>query len=332
MIYKFIFLGLISLIINYLGIIIFRKFKLLDIPNKRKLHKIGIPFCGGICIGVCLLISIIVFEYEDNFLNLIVVYAFLMAVMGLIDDGFKINVGSKLIFQILPIFILIFYYNIKIEDIGDYNFIGKIELGSFSNLFTIFCVYLIINSTNYLDGADGTLALNIILSLISLIFILNNASLDLTKFIFILFLFLSIFLLFNLEIFNLPKLFLGDSGSLMLGFVISFLIIYVYLRYNIHPSLLCWILAFYVYEFLAVNIIRLKKKISIFKAGKDHIHHILINKFKSISKTNLIILSFNFFLISFGNLIYRFSNELTSLISFILFFFVYLIIRIKKIS
>ena len=119
MIYKFIFLGIISIIINYVGVIIFRKFKLLDIPNKRKLHKIGIPFCGGICIGVCLLISIIVFEYEDNFLNLIVVYGFLMAVMGLIDGGLKINVGSKLIFQILPIFILIFYYNIKIEDIGD---------------------------------------------------------------------------------------------------------------------------------------------------------------------------------------------------------------------
>ena len=91
-----------------------------------------------------------------------------------------------------------------------------------------------------------------------------------------------IFLCFNYALFRLPKLFLGDSGSLLLGFIISFVLIYFANQKITHPILLAWSVSIFVYEFLAINLIRLKNKKSIFKAGQDHLHHILIKKTKSI--------------------------------------------------
>ena len=70
-------------------------------------------------------------------------------------DKFILNVGSKLIFQLLPIIYLVFYSNIFLEDIGNYPLVGTLELGSFAQIFTVLCVYFLINASNYLDGLDG---------------------------------------------------------------------------------------------------------------------------------------------------------------------------------
>ena len=83
----------------------------------------------------------------------------------------------------------------------------------------------------------------------------------------------------------------------------------------------------FVYEFLSVNIIRLKNKQKLFKAGKDHLHHILFEKNKSIFLTNLFISSLNIFLFAIGYLSYLIFNQFVSLILFITFFMVFLFFR-----
>ena len=138
-----------------------------------------------------------------------------------------------------------------------------------------------------------------------------------------------IFLFYNFSLFNLPILFLGDSGSLLLGFVISFTLIHLANSYNIHPILIAWSIAIFVYEFLSINIIRLKNKQYLFKAGQDHLHHILFKNTNSIFLTNIFISLLNviFFIIGYFSFLY--INSVVSLILFIFLFIVFIIFRDK---
>ena len=77
------------------------------------------------------------------------------------------------------------------------------------------------------------------------------------------------FLLFNFSIFKLPKLFLGDSGSLLLGFIVAFTLIYLKNNSEIHPILLAWSISIFVFEFLSIHIIRFRINKKIFQPGQD---------------------------------------------------------------
>ena len=119
-------------------------------------------------------------------------------------------------------------------------------------------------------------------------------------FIIILILPLFLFLFFNFSIFKLPKLFLGDSGSLLLGFILSFILIYFAKKNITHPIILAWSVSLFVYEFLCVNLKRLENKKNLFKPGLDHFYYFILNKTKSILLTNLYLFASNTILFTIG--------------------------------
>ena len=301
------------------------KFNLLDLPNDRKLHKDPTAYTGGIGISFIYLLSLKLFNFEnsDNF-SLIISSSFLIALVGFIDDKFLLNVGGKLSLQILPIFYLIFIENIKLNHIGDYGYF-KLNLESFSAPFTLICVLFLINAFNYFDGMDGSLSLTTI-SVVAILYFLipdiNNKT-----FLIIILIPIFIFLCFNFSIFNLPKLFLGDGGSLLLGFLISFLLIYYANQKIVHPILLAWSVVIFVYEFLSLNIQRINNKKNPFKSGLDHLHHILFEKTNSIFLTNFYLIIINICLFFIGFLAFKFINPLGSLIIFIFLFILFYYLR-----
>ena len=124
-------------------------------------------------------------------------------------------------------------------------------------------------------------------------------------------------------------MFLGDSGSLFLGFIISFILIYLAIYSLIHPILIAWTVVIFVYEFLSVNLSRLINKRSIFEAGKDHFHHILLNKTKSVFLTNFIIMSINIIFFLIGYISLSLINPFASLIVFISLFIIFFFFRNK---
>ena len=194
------------------------------------------------------------------------------------------------------------------------------------------CIVLT-NSFNYFDGLDGTLIFTTTSVLAILYFLAPYENFQL--FLIMILIPISIFLLFNFSFFKLPKLFLGDSGSLYLGFIISFILIYLGNKNFVHPILLAWTVSIFVYEFLSINIIRLKNRQNLFKAGKDHLHHLLFDRSKSTLFTNFFmsLLNIIFFLVGYYSFIL--VGSLASLILFIIFFIIYLTIRIffeKKVS
>ena len=184
-----------------------------------------------------------------------------------------------------------------------------------------------INSFNYFDGIDGTLSFTSISVLAILYFLIQDQNIQL--FLIIILIPIGIFLCFNFSLFKLPKMFLGDSGSLLIGFIISFILIYLANQNIVHPILLAWSISIFVFEFLSINIIRLKNKTDPFKPGKDHLHHILLGKTKSIFLTNFSIILINFILFIIGYFSFLLINQLASLIIFVFLFIVFLILRNK---
>ena len=300
------------------------KFNLLDIPNQRKLHVHPTAYTGGIVLSLIYLLSLKLFNFNSANLSLIVSLSFLISIVGLIDDKFKLNIGGKLSLQILPIFYLIFIEKIYLNNIGDYTYF-KTDLESFSGPFSLLCVLFLINAFNYFDGIDGSLSFTTI-SVIAIIYFLVPEIND-KLFLITILLPIVIFLCFNFSLFNLPKLFLGDSGSLMLGFLISLILIYFANEKIIHPILLAWSVVIFVYEFLSLNITRIIIKKNIFNAGLDHLHHKLYKKTNSILLTNFYLMLINIFLFLIGYSTFVFINPLASLIMFASLFPIFYQIR-----
>ena len=315
---------IVSFLLLFLFAKISYKLNLIDLPIKRKIHTKAVVYTGGITISFILVISILLLDISENNLNSILAVAFLISIIGLIDDKYTLSAGNKLSLQIIPIFYLVVFENLTLQQIGDYNYF-KVELGSFVIPFTLMCVLLLINAFNYFDGIDGTLGFTSISVLIILYFLIPNQNFQL--FLILILIPLAIFLCFNFSLFKLPKLFLGDSGSLLIGFVIAFALIYLANQNLTHPILLAWSVVIFVYEFLSINLIRLKNKKDPLRAGQDHLHHLLFNNTKSIFLTNFFISIMNIILFIIGYLSFLLISPLISLILFIAFFIIFLILR-----
>ena len=303
-----------------------------DKPNRRGIHKIPTINTGGLIIYLFFLSVISQDEFNYN-IELIVSIGFFVCLTGFIDDRINLNPSSKIILLVIPSIYLIFN-GISISDLGQYEYLGNLELGKFKIPFLVLAIGLLINATNYIDGIDGLLLTFFLSCLLYYIFLIDD-----TKTINLLTVFAAASFL-NLILNLLPsknkfKIFSGDSGSLFIGFFISFMTIDLYNSFNIHPVILIWPLWYPVYDFLFVSINRLINKKSIFKADNTHLHHVISNEFKGNRIYPLILfIVVNSSIIFLG---YKMSeiSKLLSLCMFIIGFSLFFIIRLfmfKKIK
>ena len=316
---------LLSFILFYTFAKLSYKYNFVDLPSKRKSHPNPTAYTGGVILSSVFVVSIPLFDFSNNIFSFILSLGFLVSLTGFIDDKYELNVGGKLSLQIFPIFYLIVFHDLALTHLGDYgNF--EIQVISFSLPLTLICVLFLTNAFNYFDGLDGTVSFASISVLFNLHFLAHQ---ELQILCIIIAVPICIFLCFNFSLLKLPKLFLGDSGSLLLGFIISFILIYL-AKYNIvHPILLAWSIVVFVYEFISVHLIRVQNNVSIFKAGKDHLHYILFKKSKSLFLTNLIIFLGNIILFSIGYLSFILINPLASIILFMFLFIIFLNLRMR---
>ena len=203
-------------------------------------------------------------------------------------------------------------------------------LGKFSLVFTILAVILLINSINYIDGSDGLLIGYTITTFVYFYFLSDREQLYLQIFLILISLLL-ISLIFNfLPVKTGHKSFLGDSGSLFIGFFISFIMIFLYKYQNIHPAFLVWACWLPIYDFLYVTFNRILKNKNFSNPDKSHFHHhILKFFFDNHLKTFLAINALNIFIISIGYIVCLSLGRLYSIILYIIFFFFFTWIRFK---
>ena len=298
-----------------------------DKPNKRRIHRIPTINTGGLIIYLFFLSTISQSELNYN-IELIVSLGFFVCLTGFVDDRINLTPASKIILIIIPSIYLILH-GISIDDLGQYEYLGKLELGKFKIPFLLLAIGLLINATNYIDGIDGLLLIFFLSCLLYYIFLIDDIeTINLLKF-FVMASFLNL-ILNLLPSKNKFKVFSGDSGSLFIGFFISFMTIELYNNFDIHPAILIWPLWYPVYDFLFVSINRLINKKSIFKPDNTHLHHFIYKKFNgNIISLLVLFLLVNSSIIFLGYKISEISKLLSLsifVIGFTLFFAVRLIV------
>ncbi|MBN1897734.1 MAG: undecaprenyl/decaprenyl-phosphate alpha-N-acetylglucosaminyl 1-phosphate transferase, partial [Spirochaetes bacterium] len=271
-----------SVFFTLLCIKIARRYNIVDIPNERKIHKEPVPYLGGIAIFLSFMITFIIglktsslFNLEERIIGVLVAGT-LIFLFGLYDDLKGSHPFFKFFIQIVVALILV-SFGFIIDRVTN-PFGGHIMFpGWLSVILTVFWIIAIINAVNLLDGLDG-LASGVIGIASFFVFFIS-----LTQYNYIV-AFISIILIgssFGFLLFNFPpaKIFMGDAGSMFLGFIFSVLAILGNRKSAVALSLLIPIvlLSIPILDTLLAIIRRANKKKNIFEADKEHIHHRLIN-------------------------------------------------------
>ncbi len=255
------------------------KIGLVDIPNERSLHTVHTPRGAGI--GFFLAVATV-----SPFFNWILIENWswvilaitLVFVIGVLDDHRDISPRSKLIVMVAST-LLIYQNNLVITDLG--TFFGfQITLGWFALPFTLFAVLAFTNALNLIDGLDG-LAGGISMVILGSFFAVGYYHQDV--FIMVLaggfFAALAAFMIYNWQP---ASIFMGDSGSLMLGFVITTVSIKS-LEY-VAPISILFFAAIPIIDTVVVVIRRKKNSQKIFSPDRCHLHHVLQGFFAGDTK------------------------------------------------
>tara|TARA_R110002096_G_scaffold229836_2_gene419458 strand:- start:333 stop:1442 length:1110 start_codon:yes stop_codon:yes gene_type:complete len=290
------FVALLSLLSSYLIVTflipkiiwIVKERGLIDTPDHRSSHKETIPTMAGVAFFLTLLFVLNIIKYwDDNQIgtNLMAGIGLMFAV-GLKDDLVLSTPRAKIGAEILAIFFILFCGCLKVNSLG--GFLGIENIPSImSYVLATLIILTIINSFNMIDGIDGlasTMGIAIFIIYGTIFFILDQ------YFYFLLSLCLTGILLGYLR-YNLSKtnkVFMGDTGSLIIGFCIGFLSLKFLATdasllkahsFNPENSLILIGAIFFIplFDTLRVIGVRLLQKKSPFSPDNNHIHHVLIN-------------------------------------------------------
>ena len=246
-----------------------------DKPNDRKIHLEPIPRLGGLAIYLSFITTILInYNRLDNHIKGLLVGSAIIVLCGIIDDIKELNYRMKLIFQLIAALSLI-SNNICIDKLTiiTSNGLTYLNLGAWSIPITIIWVIAITNAINLIDGLDG-LACG--LSTISFLFLtiisLSLGNVHMAIILAILIGACAGFLPYN---FNPAKIFLGDTGSLFLGFILASMSIQGTMKYATTVIMIIplFVLGLPIYDTINITIRRLLKGQPITTPDKEHFHH-----------------------------------------------------------
>lgn len=306
---------------------------LMDQPNNRSSHINATPNLGGIAIYIALIFSFYFIEPVDkyNVLNSLIPGLTILFIIGLKDDLVVLSPITKLFAEIIASSFITFHEKFSIENF--HGFLGIDHIPVYIAIpLEILVLITIINAYNLIDGLDGlasTIGV-IIFSTFGVLFYITHEYYMLLLCV-VLVASLLAFLRFNFS--KNKKIFLGDTGSLIIGFMIGVMTLrFLSLSYlelnklpfkiqNI-PLVALTILIFPIFDLTRIIIIRLWNKKSPFQPDRNHTHHLLIDYLKlSHYKISLLIGTLNILLIlSFSQLLTIYNQYINLIFYFIILF------------
>lgn len=288
--------------------------KLFDIPDERKVHRNPIPSLGGLGIFAGFIIScLMAVEFTlapefPFFLAATIVIFFL----GLKDDILVISPIKKFIGQVLASFLIVYKGGIQLHSMHGFMGLEGNMPETFSLLLTYFTVLVIINSFNLIDGVDGLAgSLGLMSSLILGIYFLQSGQYPYSVLAFSLAGSIAAFLIFN---FQPAKIFMGDTGSMLIGMVNAILVI-KFIDSSALPAsntpltasvaIGFTILLIPLLDTLRVFGIRAYHRRSPFSPDRNHVHHLLLDNGFNHRNITLTLVGFNGLILL---LVYSFRN------------------------
>ena len=255
---------------------------LMDIPCERKTHTGAIPIVGGLAIYTSVFISTMLFTKLQIELLSIITLGGILTTIGTLDDKYGLSPRLRLVIQLCAGALLSYGAGIQLQSLGNAFGMGMIQTGLLAVPLPAIGIAALANAYNMTDGIDGLAAsLGIIgftALIISLYEQLTPAELKVLSFYA---LSLATYLIFNFAIKPLApvKVFMGDAGSMFIGFSIGAFCIYFSQKaeYELAPTTVLWFVAFPLYDMVATMIRRIRKGQSPFYPDRTHLHHLLMH-------------------------------------------------------
>lgn len=278
---------------------------LVDTPSQRKQHTGAIPLVGGISICITLAHFIYtnpdIIEHSSTFLISIVILTF----VGALDDKFDINFSIRLVIQATLSICVMISTGIELNTLGNILGLGEIKLGPFGYIITVIAVIGVVNAFNMVDGIDGLLGGLSIVTFTSLaILLFISGQYDLAYFCIVIVTSIVPYILLNLGLLKRRrKVFMGDAGSMLIGFTVIWLLL-LSSQNGVSPPLrpvtALWLVALPLMDMSSVIIRRILKGSSPFKPDREHLHHIFQELGFSSNKTLFIICFISMLFAVFG--------------------------------
>ena len=311
-----------------------KKYKVLvDLPDRsRKFHKRPTPLTGGLGILLALLVSGKLYIDLNNLTGYLPEFTFQLMVISvpllilfLIDDLKGLKPLIRILIQCALSGYMILSTGVYLESLGNLFGFGNINLGLFGIPFTLFCVVGVMNAFNMMDGINGLCSGCAMLALIligfssgliydSMLVLIIGSTLG--------------FVIFNLGFLGKKRgVFLGDSGSNLIGFWVAWIAVYASQNQNyfIEPITMLWFISIPLLDCVGLIFSRIKKGLSWSTAGRDHIHHKLMKRFTS-RQTLIIILAITFITGLFGIFIEIIASSVVSSILFLTYAIMYYVL------
>ncbi len=257
-------------------------------PTKRMSHTGDIPNIGGldICFSFLLCYALFAFEgFEES--QFMIIGLLLIVMVGFADDVLDLSPISKLVGEIAAGIALICFADIRITNLHGFLGIHEISLIS-SYLLSLFILVVIDNAINLIDGVDGLASgLGIVYCAFFSLFFQLCGELSWAALSYSMIGALAVFFIYNVFGRSKRKIFMGDSGSLLLGYVLT-AFVFLFCEQNAYaelpaivksngaPAVAICVLSIPLFDTIRVMVTRICQHQSPFKPDKNHIHHLLL--------------------------------------------------------
>ena len=280
----------VTLVVMPKVILISKKKNLTALPNNRTSHSGIVPTLGGIGVFTGLLLTVnvvaVLFASYNQLIDLLIfnILVLMLLLVGIFDDIITLAPRRKFLYQLIIALIFVMTTNIRIQSFGGLFGIGMMPY-IVSVVFSVFVIVLIINAYNLIDGIDGLAgALGTLISMFMAVVFFYSGYFFNSLISISLIGALVGFLVYNFS--HRRKIFLGDTGSMVVGFVLAFQVI-LYLQLSIAsthldafdnaPIFVLALLSYPLLDTLRVFTVRILDKRSPFSADRNHIHHRIID-------------------------------------------------------
>ncbi|HQQ63012.1 MAG TPA: MraY family glycosyltransferase [Pseudomonadales bacterium] len=276
-----------------------RRLGWVDKPDLRKQHDAAVPLSGGVAILLGFMAAM--FVAGEPLYRPLLIGMTSLCLLGLVDDLLDLSARCRLLLQILLVGALAVWKGLHLCYLGNIFGFGEIILPTWLGLvFLVFCIVAVINAINMIDGVDGLAGGVMVITLLWLAFLSTKTGSD-TSLMLMLGASIGGYLCFNMRgpFRKKATVFMGDAGSTMLGFGITWLLV-IYSRnqygeFNEFPPVLIpWLLAVPLLDTACLIISRGLRGTSPFKADRDHIHHILMRVGLSDRQAAIVVIAMAF--------------------------------------
>jgi len=273
-----------------------KRIGLIDIPSGRKNHSGEVPLTGGLAMFLATMLTVFFHGTLGGLYFAMFPALLLLVVTGACDDRFDLSAGSRFVAQGIAALLMIYLGKVAITDLGDLFGGGAVRLNAWSVPFTVFSVIGVINAINMMDGIDG-LAGGLVFAVLIVFggeaWVGGNA--NQAALLFLLASAVAGFVAFNMRSpwRSRAAVFMGDSGSMMLGFVVAWFAIDLTQQSSkaFAPITAVWILAVPILDTVSLMLRRALKGRSPFSPDHDHLHHVFLRAGFSVQQTVALLVS-----------------------------------------